>query len=231
MKIHKFVLLRILLIFGIVVAPFGNNDTILQDSYALTPLNQIPMGADYNQQVAWQQNHLWHLGKNLSIGDSYTYKICDPNTIQTSAANYHYFTQGNKDHNSSVCYTIKMDFVNLLNSDENQIGSDVWVVQAAIDENSVLNNGLRYSVFHIDTETFEVRSADTIHPNTKKYADSLQKTLFSLHKYTAPEPQLLQIGVRWGEVTEALEERGKNPQMTVLENNQEFSVIQHQLSC
>ena len=54
--------------------------------------------------------------------------------IQTSAANYHYFIQGNENHNSSVCYMIKMDFVNLLNSDENQINGDVWVVQAAISD-------------------------------------------------------------------------------------------------
>ena len=124
----------------------------------------------YNKQVANQKNNMWQLGKNLSVGDSYTYKICDPKTIQTLVANYHYFTQGNDDHNDSVCYTIKMDFVNLLNSDENQIDSDVWVVQAAIHKNSDLNDDLRYSVFHINTETFEVKSADH---DTKKYADSL----------------------------------------------------------
>ncbi|MGI9567822.1 MAG: hypothetical protein ACR2LL_12530 [Nitrosopumilus sp.] len=182
---------------------------------------------DYNDQVLIQQDHLWHLGKNLSTGDSYTYKICDPKTIQTTAANYHYFTQGNDDHNSSTCYTIKLDFVNLLNSDENQIYErDVWVVQATIDEK---NDGLRYSVFHIDTLTFEVTSSDTIHPDIKKYADSLQKTLFSIHKYTAPESQLLQIGQSWGEVTEALKSRGENPFMTVLNDSQEFSVIQNEI--
>ena len=201
---------------------------IIPNSYGLAPL---PFhDADYNDQKLRQQEHMWQLGENLSVGNSYTYKICDPETIQTSAANYHYFIQGNKDHNASVCYTIKMDFVNLLSSDENQINSDVWVVQAIIDENSTLNDGLRYSVFHINTKTFEVRTAYTIHPDTKKYADSLQKTLFSLNKYTAPEPQLLQIGAGWGEVTEALGERGKNPHMTVLDNNREFSVIQHQFT-
>lgn len=203
--------------FAIVATALGMTcGGMIPSSYALAPSH---LNADYGDRVAWQQNHMWQIGKNLSVGDPYTYKICDPNTIQTSAANYHYFTQGNKDHNASVCYTIKMDFVNLLNSDENQISRDVWVVQAVIDDNSALNDGLRYSVFHIDTKTFEVRSADTIHPDTKKYADSLQKTLFSLNKYTAPEPQLLQIGVGWGEVTEALGERGNNPHMTVLDNN------------
>jgi len=184
-------------------------------------------GIDYNDQVSSQKNNLWHLGKNLFIGDSYTYKICDPETIQTTAANYHYFTQGNDDHNSSTCYTIKLDFVNLLTSDENHVNErDVWVVHAAIHEK---NDDLRYSVFHIDTLTFEVSSADTIHPDTKKYTDSLQKTLFYLFKYTAPEPQLLQIGQGWGDVTEALQPRGENPHMTVLNNKQEFLVTQNEI--
>ena len=185
-------------------------------------------GIDYNEKVSDQRDNLWHLGKNLSVGDSYTYKICDPKTIQTSAADYHYFVQGHDDHNSSTCYTVKLDFVNLLTSDENQINNqrDVWIVQAAIDEK---NNDLRYSVFHIDALTFEVTSVDTIHHDTKKYSDSLQNTLFSLHKYTAPEPQLLQIGQGWGEVTEALQPRGENPFMTVLNNNQGFSVTQNEI--
>jgi len=137
---------------------------------------------------------------------------------------------------------IKLDFVNLLTSDENETDRNMWVVQAAIDEKR--NGSLRYSVFHIDTETFDVVLADTIHidtetfdvvladtihPDTKKYADSLQKTLFYLFKYTAPETQLLQIGRSWGEVTEALQPREENPSMTVLKNNQEFSVTQNEI--
>ena len=200
-------------------------EVIIPNSYGLT--SPVPT-VDYNEQKLLQQEYLWQLGKNLSVGDSYTYKICDPKTIQTSAQNYHYFTQGNDDHNSSTCYTIKLDFVNLLTSDENQINErDVWVVQAAISD--ISNKEIRYSIFHTNTQTFEVTSADTIHPDTKKYTDSLQQTLFSLHKYTAPEPQLLQIGAGWGEVTEALQERGENPQMTVLDNNQEFSVTQNHI--
>ena len=191
-----------LFVFTIVLS--GLSLLVIPNSYGLTPPHQ---NADYNQQKLWQQDYLWHLGKNLSVGDSYTYRICDPKTIQTSASNYHYFTQGNNDHNSSTCYTIKLDFVNLLTSDENQINErNVWVVQSAVDE----KNDLRYSVFYIDTLTFEISSSDTIHHlDTKKYADSLQKTLFSLFKYTASEPQLLQIGESWGEVTEALQPKGE----------------------
>ena len=208
----------------VVLAIVSTFNVIIPNSHAITPLHP---DADYNEQKLLQQNYLWHLGENLSVGDSYTYKICDPKTIQTSAQNYHYFVQGNENHNSSVCYMIKLDFVNLLTSEENQINQrDVWVVQGVIDENLAINDNLRYSVFHIDTKTLEVKSDDH---DTKKYADSLQKTLFSLHKYTAPEPQLLQINQDWGEVTEALREKGKNPQMTVLNNDQEFSVTQNQI--
>jgi len=193
-------------------------DMIIPNVYSLS----------YDEQVTNQKNNLWQLGKNLEIGDSFTYKICDPKTIQTSAVDYHYFTQGSDNHNSSTCYTIKLDFVNLLTSDQNHTNErNIWVVQTVIDEKN--NDGLRYSVFHIDTLTFGVTSADTIHPDTKKYTDSLQNTLFSLHKYTAPEPQLLQIGQDWGEVTEALQPRGENPYMTVLNNSQEFSVTQNEI--
>jgi len=140
------------------------DDIMMPNSYGIV---------DYNQQISDQKSNLWELGKNLSIGDSYTYKICDPDAIQTSAANYHYFTQGNENHNSSVCYMIKMDFVNLLNSDENQINNDAWVVQAAISNVATNRGDVKYSVFHVDLQTFEVRLADTIHPDTIEYSDSL----------------------------------------------------------
>jgi len=131
------------------------------------------------------------IGKNLSVGNSYTYKICDPRAIQTSAANYHYFTQGNRNHNSSVCYVIKMDFVNLLNSDKNQINRDVWVVQAVISNYSPNRDGndVRYTIFHVDAKTLEVRSDDTIHPDTIKYADSLQDTLQIIYRQIVTEPE------------------------------------------
>ena len=215
---------QLLLTFTILFS--GIATLVIPNSHGLTT-PPVPI-ADYNEQKLLQQDYLWHLGKNLSVGDSYTYKIYDPKTMPTTASNYHYFVQGNDDHNSNACYVIKLDFVNLLTSDQNHTNErDVWVVQAAIDEKR--NDDLRYSVFHIDALTFEVTSADTIHhPDAKKYANSLQKTLFSLFKYTAPEPQLLQIEQNWGEVTEALQPQGKNPHMTVMNNNQ-FSVTQNEI--
>lgn len=60
--------------------------------------------------------------KWLVNGDSYTYRICDPGAILNySAESYHYFTK-NLEHNGSLCYTVQMDFVNMVSTDENQIG-------------------------------------------------------------------------------------------------------------
>ena len=195
---------------------------ILGSSVSVTPIFATTpphkQGIDYNQELAWQQEHLWNLGKDLTIGDSYTYRICDPDAILNySAQNYHYFTK-NLEHNGSLCYTIQMDFVNLIQTDQNQIGGLIWVIQAAITDDNATGD-TRHSVFHVDSESFEVRSADTIHPDTIRYAKSLQNTIFSLHKYTASESKLLQPGVIWGEVTE-YNNRGNNPDMKVLEKTE-----------
>ena len=195
-------------------------DVIIPNVYALT----LPT---YNEKVLSQKDNLWHLGKNLSIGDSYAYKICDPSAIPNySAESYHYFTK-NLEHNSSLCYVIKLDFVNLLNSDENQINSNIWVVQASISDVLGVENSIRRSVFHVDSDTFEVRSADTIHPDTIRYVDSLENTVFSIFKYTASEPKLLQQGIKWGEVTEYLDKMQINPYMKVLQDDLEFATVQN----
>ncbi|MGI9567621.1 MAG: hypothetical protein ACR2LL_11500 [Nitrosopumilus sp.] len=185
-------------------------------------------GIDYNDQVSDQKNNLWQLGKNLSVGDSYTYKICDLYAIPNySAESYHYFTK-NLEHNSSLCYVVKLDFVNFLSSDENRINSHVWVVQASIsDFSGIDSSSIRHSVFHIDSDSFEVRSSDTIHPDTIRYAQSLENTIFSIFKYTASEPKLLQKNVKWGEVTEYLDYNQNNPDMKVLQDDLEFHTIQN----
>jgi len=189
----------------------------LSSSSSITPISALTpphKGIDYSVEVAWQQEHLWNLGKNLSIGDSYTYRICDPDAILNySAEVYHYFTK-DLEHNGSLCYVIKMDFVTLASTDENQIKGDIWIVQASISDD--FSDNVRNSVFHVDAESFEVRSADTIHPDTIRYADSISDTIFSIYKYTAIQSKLLQPGINWGEVTE-YNERGQNPYMLVLD--------------
>ena len=182
-------------------------------------------GIDYNDQVSDQRNNLWQLGKNLSVGDSYTYRICDPSAIPNySVESYHYFTK-NLEHNSSLCYFIKLDFVNLLTSDENNISGNIWVVQASISD--VLDNSIKRSVFHIDSDFFLIKSADTIHPDTIRYTQSLENTIFSIFKYTTSEPKLLQHNTKWGEVTKYLDQNQNNPDMKVLQDNLEFHVVQN----
>ena len=108
------------------------NSASTTPAFATTPPYK---GIDYSQELAWQQEHLWNLGKDLTIGDSYTYRICDPDVILNySAESYHYFTK-NLEHNGSLCYTVQMDFVNLIETDQNQISMDlIWVVQAQITD-------------------------------------------------------------------------------------------------
>jgi len=189
-------------------------DVIIPNVYSL----------DYNEQVSDQKNNLWQLGKSLEIGDSYTYKICDPDVIQSySAESYHYFTK-NLEHNSSLCYTANLNFVNLISSDENNIISDIWIVQATIID--YFTGEIRNSIFHIDADSWNVRSADTIHPDTIRYAKSIQNTLFSIQKYTAQEPKLLQEGIKWGEVTEYHDLMQDNPYMIVLDDELKFEVTE-----
>ncbi|MGI9568047.1 MAG: hypothetical protein ACR2LL_13700 [Nitrosopumilus sp.] len=69
---------QLLLVFAILLSCLILLLSAIPNSYGLTP--SVP-NADYNQQKLLQQDYLWHLGKNLSVGDSYTYKICDPKTI------------------------------------------------------------------------------------------------------------------------------------------------------
>ena len=187
-------------------------DVIIPNSYSIS----------YDDHVSDQKNNLWQIGKNLSVGDSYTYKICNLSAIPNySAESYHYFIK-NLEHNSSICYMLKLDFVNLLSSDDNNISGNIWVVQASISDVLGIENSIRCSVFHIYADSFEVNSTDTIHPNTIRYADSLQNIIFSIFKYTASESKLLQKNIEWGKVTEYLDQNQNNPDMKILQDNLEF---------
>jgi len=178
---------------------------------------------NYSEQVfAIQKDKMWSLGKNLSVGDSYTFRICDPEAMPNySAESYHYFTKG-MEHNSSLCYVAKLDFVNLLDSDANEINRNIWVVQTSMNDR--LSDSVRHYVLHMDSENFEVRPGNTIHPDAVKYAQSLQDTLFSIFKYS-DEPKLLKLGSEWGPVTESLG-FGLHPHMTILDENLRYSAMQ-----
>jgi len=196
-------------------------DVIIPNAYSLS----------YNDQVSNQKNNMWELGKNLKIGDFFTYKICDPNLIQNySAESYHYFTK-NLEHNSSMCYTLHLDFIDRVTSDENQISGDTWIVDVAIIDYS--SGEIRKSIFHIDADSWNVKSADIINnPNYHSYldtvrlSDSIENTLFSILKYTAQESKLLQEGIKWGEVTEYHDFKQINPYMMVLSDDLKFETVE-----
>jgi len=200
------------------------------------PDNAYSSNPDYSEQLSsFYKNNMWQLGKGLEVGQSYTYRICDPKAVvPASAQNYHYFVQGNNDHNQSLCYVVKLDFVNLLSSDEyddDQANDDkIWVVQAEIRNLIPDTASTKRAIFHIDSGLFSVKSADSvIHPDNIRYGKSIENTLFSIRKYALQETKPLVIGKQWGEITEALGTKA-NPQMTVLNKIEDgFSVIKSQL--
>jgi len=130
-----------------------------------------------------------NLGKNLSIGNLCTYKICDPTSvINYSPESYQYFMQG-KDHHSSLYSIIKLDFVNLLSSDENQMNGNMWVIQASIS--NISDHFIRYLVSHVNSDNFDIKSGHAIHPDTVKYGVYSEYTIFDFQD--SDEPQLLNL--------------------------------------
>ena len=103
------------------------------------------------------------------------------------------------------------------------------MVQASISDILGTDNSIRRSVFHVNSQNFEVRSADTIHPDTIRYTQSLENILFSIVKYTASEPKFLQQGIKWGEVTEYLDSMQINPYMEVLSDDLNFTTTQNMI--
>ncbi len=73
----------------------------------------------------------WHLGKGLTPGDQFTYKICDMILIIPESP----------DH----CYQISLEFVDILKSPH----GDVWIIQAVMDH----QDKKTYSIFQISATT------------------------------------------------------------------------------
>ncbi len=196
------------------------------------PDNAYSSDPDYSEQLSsFYKNNMWQLGKGLEVGQSYTYRICDPEAVvPASAQNYHYFVKGNDDHNQSLCYVAKLNFVNLLSSDE-YANDKIWVVQAEIRNLIPGNATTKHTIFHIDSLLFSVKSVDSaIYPDNIRYGKSIENTLFSIRKYALQEEKPLVIGKQWGEITEALGDIKTNPKMTVLDKIENgSSVIQYQL--
>lgn len=128
------------------------------------------------EEIIRQADHnKWHVGKNISHGDFVVYVICDSQS--------HHGRQG--------CYTIRMDFYVLMQS-ENR---DVWVVQAEIQtDDSTMNH-----VFVMDSMTMRIQ---TISHDATAYARSVQDTvLFVAGLATELYPKPLSVGQVWGDIS------------------------------
>ena len=130
-------------------------------------------GISFFDQVSLNyEKSLWGVGKNLSEGNSYTYKIC--NDSQMSQMTY-------PDH----CYSIELTFVSLMESYK----GNVWIVQGYL----TIGDKTTSSILFVNPDTFEVES-DKLNVDL---ASSLENTIFSLSKYAYSS---LSIGTQWDEI-------------------------------
>ncbi|PJB98102.1 MAG: hypothetical protein CO079_03805, partial [Nitrosopumilales archaeon CG_4_9_14_0_8_um_filter_34_10] len=117
----------------------------------------------------------WHLGKGLTPGDQFTYKICDMILIIPESP----------DH----CYQISLEFVDILKSPH----GDVWIIQAVMDH----QDKKTYSIFQISATTWDITTDGTSIP----YADSVARTIFWIGKFANELDQKpLAVGKSWGKV-------------------------------
>ncbi len=138
---------------------------VLATSLFVIPLDAIHAEAEKS----------WYLGKGLIVGDSFTYKICDPLLLIKVKV-------------KDMCYTAKLDFKQITKN------SNVknWIAQAEIEHGSRIIN----STMQISALTFQARTDYTMKP----YAMSIQRTLFYLNNYAnilAQKP--LEVGAVWGD--------------------------------
>ncbi len=121
---------------------------------------------------------LWHVGKGLAPGDSFTYNICE--NARRSL------------HDYGGCYTLRMDFYEKLLSRDNA----VWIVQAGISG----HNNTDHHVFLMDANTLDI---STDHA-ASKFADSVKNTVFYMAQFShGMAPQSLRVGSSWGDASQS----------------------------
>ena len=146
--------------------------------YFLTLLFLIPVAAygfNIDEVVERHEAALWHVGKAITPGDFFVYRICD------GAVHPH------------MCYTMRLDFyANLLSSSGN-----MWIVQAEIHH----GDDTEHHIFLVDSETFRITTDHAGH----SYARSVEDTIFYLTKFAPPnDPKRLNIGDVWGQISPSL---------------------------
>lgn len=125
---------------------------------------------------------LWHVGKGITPGDSFSYAVCD--------FKHRFLTQ------SGSCYHIRLDFYITLESQER----NVWVVQAEISDAD--DSHPHRHIFLMDSKTLEI-TTDHIGAN---YATSMENTIMYLAQFAREQiPKPLVMGKTWGSVSSTLD--------------------------
>lgn len=160
------------IILGMVASFFGIQSVSSQPDY----FNDGQNHAD-SADLLYRKGNLstWYLGKDLSPGSLFTYKVCDMILVIPESP----------DH----CYHISLEFIDVLKGSH----GDLWVVQAVMDH----QNKRAYSIFQISPITFDITTDGTSIP----YADSVSRTIFWIGKFANEFGQKsLTVGKSWGNV-------------------------------
>ena len=112
----------------------------------------------------------WRLGDGLTVGDSYTYEVC--NSIHAAEAAH-----------PDPCYTLRMDFIYRMT---HHAYGPVWIVAVDFDGNS--------TVMLLDHNTMTMRPMSAW---DVWLAGSIQDTVLHLAPYGE---QSLEVGSYWGEI-------------------------------
>ncbi len=123
-----------------------------------------------------REQPMWYFGEGLSVGDEFTYNICDSVLRIPESPNH--------------CYTITMKFLTLLPSPEGK----TWIVSAHVDHKIRTLD----MIFHVSANSFKIKTDGTNIP----YADSMERTLGWVRNFSNENrPQFLSVGKSWGIVT------------------------------
>ena len=151
----------------------------------------------------------WWVGKSLSVGDTYIYKLCDPDAYSG--------LYGGRPWDDR-CYYIYLHFVTLL---QGAIDEE-WIVQVMIVDES---GNREYDIYKINSKTMRIDGLAAHH--TMAYA--IQNSILHLTQYTNKEAQPLIVGETWGgvETFSSHDVKFIVRDVSVDENNREIFYVGH----
>ena len=169
------------------------------------------------QIIQYRDSTTWYTGKGLTLGDSFTYYICDVR-LYTPYISGQYDDHKMYDHNNN-CYTLQLNFHTKMPSQ----GQEIWIVQGIVQTDYTSktdDNDLQHFLFLINADTFEI---DTITGPGAALASSVRNTVFYLVQFANErDPQQLVVGDVWGTVDSFL-----NYDTKLVVTSQEYTTIEH----